>query len=311
MPVPCTAGSVVGIDIGGTNLRLALVSGEGAVIERRRLFTDIRCGKDAFLHKLFSEIDQLAHRAAELCLPVKGIGVGMPGLIQPSGQIRESVNLRALDGFNLAAALTEHAKLPATVLNDANAAALGELWYGAGRPYASFLMVTLGTGVGGGLVLNRTIWTGADGTAGEFGHVTVEPDGVSCSCGNRGCLEQYASATVLKRAAAAGGWRSVRELSYAAFRGNAAALAPFVEAGRYLGIASASVVNLLNLDAVIIGGGLAQSFELIAGPLREEITRRAFPVPAGRVAVTCGELGDDAGVLGSAACAFALLQKNP
>jgi len=171
-------------------------------------------------------------------------------------------------------------------------------------------MVTLGTGVGGGLILDGRLWTGSDGFAGEFGHMTVEPDGRPCPCGNRGCLEQYASATALVAAARESALpgrvaESAESLADAARSGDPRAVALFVRAGRYLGIAAAGVINLLNIEAIVVGGGVAASFPLWGEAMRQEIDMRGFRPAVARVAVVRSELGDDAGVLGAAALAFA------
>ncbi|MBI5657800.1 MAG: ROK family protein [Geobacter sp.] len=266
--------AAVGIDIGGTNLRFALVTADGDVCSRLRLPTETT--RAGFLHQLTAGIRELQQQAPQLGCRLVAAGAGMPGLVTRSGEILSSVNLPHCEGVNLARELAQSTALPAVVGNDANVAACGEQRFGAGRPYRSFLMVTLGTGVGGGLILDGRLWTGSDGFAGEFGHMTVEPDGRPCPCGNRGCLEQYASATAL-----------------------------VAGAGRCLGIAAAGVINLLNIEAIVVGGGVAASFPLWGEAMRREIHMRGFRPAVARVAVVRIELGDDAGVLGAAALAFA------
>ena len=181
--------------------------------------------------------------------------------------------------------------------------------------------MTLGTGVGSGLILNGVLWSGIDGIASEYGHATVEPDGLPCPCGNRGCLEQYASANALAKAAIKALAKeptgllaadypdriSAEQISVAARQGDPLAVALYENAGRYLGIAAATIVNLLNLEAIVLGGGVAESFELLSGPMLREIQSRAFPVPAHRVKILKGELGDDAGIFGAASLAGRLL----
>lgn len=300
--------AAVGIDIGGTNLRLALVTADGDICSRLRLPTETT--RAGFLHQLTAGIRELQQQAPQLgCRPVAA-GAGMPGLVTRSGEILSSVNLPHCEGVNLARELAQSAGLPAVVGNDANVAACGELRFGAGRPYRSFLMVTLGTGVGGGLILDGLLWTGSDGFAGEFGHMTVEPDGRPCPCGNRGCLEQYASATALVAAARESGLsgavaESAESLAEAARSGDPRVMALFARAGRYLGIAAAGVINLLNIEAIVVGGGVAASFPLWGEAMRQEIDMRGFRPAVARVAVVRSELGDDAGVLGAAALAFA------
>jgi glucokinase len=242
-------------------------------------------------------------------------------LLDRQGVLLSSVNLLPLEGINLRQELAAMTGLPVAVLNDANAAALGEKCYGAGRSYSSLLLFTLGTGVGSGLILDGRLWTGSDGVAAEYGHATVEPLGHLCPCGNRGCLEQYASATALLRMAKVGilddaastlatlapDELDASAIAHAARGGDQLALACFAVVGHYLGIAAATIVNLLNLDAIIIAGGVSASFDLFADELQEEIRKRAFALPAARVKVLKGELGDDAGLLGAAAAAWDLV----
>ena len=303
----------IGVDVGGTNLRCALVTREGALFSRRSLPTDIASGRASFLARLLSVLDRLKQEAQDDGRQVLAAGLGVPGLITAEGVIGSSVNLLPLEGLNLAREVTAALGLPAVALNDANAGAIGEQRFGAGRGYRSLLMLTIGTGVGGGLILDGKLWTGADAAAGEFGHITVESQGRPCGCGNRGCLEQYASASAIAACAAEAG--EVRGAQAAdgltaavvaarALKGDQVAAAIFEQAGSFLGIAAAGVLNLLNLEAIILGGGVAQSFELLAVPMRREIAARAFALAAARVRILKGELGDDAGILGAAQAAF-------
>jgi glucokinase len=315
--------AVLALDIGGTNIRIALVSEEGIIIDRSQSPCLISEGRNAFLTAIGATLEEIMRsaRMSELC--IVAVGAGVPGLINLSGEIISSVNLKPLDGFELRTWLESHTGLPAIILNDANAAAVAEQNYGAGRPYSSFLHFTLGTGVGSGLVLDGKLWTGRDGVASEYGHATVEPEGHRCECGNLGCLEQYASATAISRIAKeklGAGAKSLLsgipietldayDVASAAGQGDPLALECFRVAGRYLGIAVASAVNMLNLEAVIIGGGVAASFDLIEPVIREEVERRAFSLPASRVRLLKGELGDNAGIMGAAASGWKLAEK--
>jgi glucokinase len=310
----------IGVDIGGTNLRVALVDQDGNLLAGERGKTDIALGKDSFLERLLDGIDKMRSKGAGLGRDVRSVGMGIPGLISSDGLVLSSVNLQPIVGLNLRELVSRAARLPVVTANDANAAAVGEQRWGAGRKFRSLLLLTLGTGVGSGLILDGKLWTGADGVAAEYGHATVEPDGIACSCGNRGCLEQYASASALVRAAgktldegkggalaALGRAKlSAAAIGEAAEAGDALASTLFERAGRYLGIAGATITNLLNLEAIVLAGGMAGSFDLLAGPMRKEIASRAFAVPARRVAVVRGELGDDAGILGAAALAWSV-----
>jgi len=307
----------LGVDVGGTNLRCALVAPDGGILARDTLATDIASGREAFLDRLLSHLAALRAEAEAQGLTVAATGLGVPGLFSNDGVLRSSVNLVALEGVNLGQVVAQALGIPALALNDANASAIGEQRFGAGRTFASSLMVTLGTGVGAGLILEGRLWTGIDGVAAEFGHLTVEPRGLACGCGNRGCLEKYASASaIIERYRAALAAKEERGAAVSDAAGVAAlarqgeplALQVYHEAGRYLGQALAGVVNLLNLEAVIIGGGVAHSWELFGPALTEELRGRAFAIPAQRVRVLQGALGDDAGVLGAAASAFSLAE---
>ncbi len=308
------------MDIGGTNIRLALIAKDGSILQRSGSPCKMDAGLDTFLQTISSAAAKLIGHAAQSGIKVVAVGAGVPGLIASSGTIISSVNLQPLGGFNLQQWLGHELKLPVTTLNDANAAAVAEQTYGAGRPFGSLLHFTLGTGVGSGLILNGKLWTGSDGFAAEYGHATVEPDGHLCSCGNHGCLEQYASATAITRLAKANilaGRKSVltdlplatvsaADVSAAAAGGDIVASECLATAGRYLGIASATAVNLLNLDAIIVGGGVAASFALLAPAIRKELHTRAFAAAVTRVALLPGELGDNAGIMGAAAAAWKL-----
>jgi glucokinase len=303
----------LGVDVGGTNLRCALINADGVVLGRESLATDIASGRDSFLERLLGLLTRLKQGAEAQGKRVVAAGLGVPGLFSNDGILRSSVNLVPLEGLDLAGFVSAGTGLPAVALNDANASAVGEQRFGAGRPFASFLMVTLGTGVGAGLILDGKLWTGIDGVAGEFGHLTVEPNGRRCGCGNRGCLEQYASASAIASLALGLGIETetgrvdAARVAELARQGDPKACAIYEQAGAYLGMAAAGVVNLLNLEAIILGGGVAESFDLLAPVLRREISQRAFALPGERVQLLKGTLGDDAGVLGAAATAFALL----
>lgn len=297
--------AVIGIDIGGTNTRFALVRGNGSISGRRR------CGtagdREGFFRQLNDGISFLCAEAESQGVAVTAVGAGMPGLISRNGRVLSSVNLPHCEGVDLADGITALSGLPAVAANDANAAACGEHLFGAGRGYRSMLMITVGTGIGGGLILDNRLWEGADGFAGEFGHITVEPLGLSCACGNRGCVERYSSATAMVAAAASSATPRGHELSNtgllaaAAFAGDRLALDIFENAGRALGIAAAAVVNLLNIEAIVVGGGVAESFPLFAVAMDNEMRSRAFAPAVSSVRIVKGELGDDAGLLGAAA----------
>lgn len=312
---------VIGIDLGGTNCRGALVTGSGELLCPQSFQTDIGSGFDCFWRRFLTFCRSMMAKAKAQGFLVEGLGLGFPGLVADDGSITVAPNLIPFNGLALREHLCNELGLLVRVVNDVNAIAWGEAHWGAGRDCSSFLMVTLGTGVGGGLVVARRLWSGCDGAAGEVGHIVVEPDGYLCGCGSRGCLEQYASGPALVRnfqALVARGIQSTplpsvqpktaEEVSVAALNGDPAAMGAFEVAGRYLGQVLAGVANLLNLEATVIGGGVGASFDLFLPTLRAELERRAFAVAARRMQIRPALLGDKAGILGAANLVREMLQ---
>lgn len=287
----------IGIDIGGTNLRGALLMADGSIALRFRQKTDISAGATSFLDRLTSELMQVMGDAAAAGIQVKAVGMGVPGLIGRNGLIHSSVNLQPLVGVNLADVMMERLPVPVVAANDANLNALGESLTGAGRGLDSLVAITIGTGLGSGLLLDGRIWCGAGGFAAEFGHTTVVPDGLPCPCGNRGCLEQYVSAAALSRH---GGGLAPEALAVRAAQGEPQACAAFETLGYWLGTALAGLLNTLNLQGVIVGGGVAESFYLFEPSLRRTIEQRAFAQIAQGIVIRQAMLGDDAGLVGAA-----------
>lgn len=310
-----TRKAVIGIDLGGTNCRGALITSDGKLSSVFRMPTRMEEGLEPFLDRLLAFCRDLCASAEERGLKAYALGMGVPGIIASEGIVRISPNLPSLNNVSLAGLLQERLGLPVTLGNDANVIALGEALFGAGRNFESFITLTLGTGVGGGLILERRLWEGADGAAGEAGHMTVEPQGRLCACGARGCLEQYASATGIVRSVRelldAGEKSCLRGLSAkeltshqvaeAGRQGDRVALDALEEAGRRLGQVLAGVANLLNLEGAVITGGASESLDLMLPELERELSWRAFEIPKLRIKIVHGELGDDAGILGAAA----------
>lgn len=297
----------IGIDIGGTNLRGALLAGNGKILSRFRCESAISEGAESFFDRLCLNIEEMQIAASAASMKIAGIGVGVPGLIDSTGLVHASVNMRPLDGVNLSETLSKRTGVPVFCGNDANLIALGEARAGAGRGFKSQIVVTIGTGLGSGLILDGKLWSGANGFAAEFGHLTLEPDGLPCPCGNHGCLEQYVSASALSRYA---GNRSPEELALAAARGDVEALQAFEILGSRLGTALSGLLNLLNIEAIIVGGGVAASFDLIEKSLLKTLHARTFPQIVASVQVRRSLLGDDAGLLGGALLAEELLKSE-
>jgi glucokinase len=327
----------IGVDLGGTNLRIAAVEEQGNLLEKVSLGTRVSLGRDYVISEMCDAIRRLTSHY-EHAGKLLGIGIGVPGIIDiQTGYLRESPNLPGWSDTPVRAEIELRLGAPVVLENDANAAALGEKWLGVGRHVQDLAIFTLGTGVGGGIVLGGKIWHGMTGMAGEFGHIAIEPEGVPCSCGSRGCLEQYASATAIVRMArevidsgmapelskAAGSDPdfSAKVVYNLAIQGDEDARKVFRRVGRALGIAIADLVNVLNLPMYVVGGGVSSAWDAFAPTLFEELRRRsmiyaatapATPVdPHGASAlvgaagptktiVTRALLGSDAGLFGAA-----------
>ncbi len=294
------------LDLGGTNLRLAAVGEDGAVYSRSRAATPTQSSSGEIVDLIVRLADE-CRREAPAGTDVFAIGAAAPASIdQAAGVLTQLPNLPALDGLSLRDILSQRLGVPAILENDATAAALGENWRGASRNLDDSICVTLGTGVGGGLIINGQPFRGKDGTAGEVGHICVEAEGLPCGCGGRGCVEQYASATAIVRMANEAGLdvRSSRDVYDAAIAGDANAIAVFDRMGSYLGIGLSSLINVLNPEMIVICGGVSAALELFIGSVNREVKVRAFSEPAMRAKIVRGELGDDAGILGAARAAF-------
>ncbi len=328
----------IGVDLGGTNLRIAAVDEHGVLLEKVTLGTQVALGRDRVIHDMCEAIRHLAHKY-EGSGALQGIGIGVPGIIDmKTGTLRESPNLPGWAESAVRAQIEQMLGTRVILENDANAAAFGENWLGAARNVEDMAMLTLGTGVGGGIVLGRAIWHGMTGMAGEFGHITVEPEGVQCGCGNRGCLEQYASATAVVRmareaieqhiapglshAASANPEFSAKAVYNLAIQGDDEAKKIFRRVGRALGIVIADLVNALNLPMYVVGGGVSSAWEGFSPAIFDELKKRSMvyaatapPSVAGeeqgasaqvepggptRTIVTRALLGSDAGLYGAA-----------
>jgi glucokinase len=297
---------VVGLDLGGTNLRVAGVDAAGEVAFLHRESTAAREGPASLVGRLVAAVRLVRSRLEEGGRRVRGVAVGAPGIIaHRDGIVVSSPNLPGWQDVPLRERVREAVGLPVFLENDANAAAFGEFWRGAGRGSGSMVLLTLGTGVGGGLILDGELWRGADGMAGEIGHMTVEPGGRTCRCGNSGCLESYASATGIvdryaELCATNEGFVSAEEVHRRAREGDPNARQAYREAGRALGIAFSSLVNLLNPEIIVIGGGVLPAWDVFMPAAEAEVRRRAFAAPATRVRFAPAALGDLAGVTGAA-----------
>jgi glucokinase len=302
----------IGVDLGGTNLRIAAVDEQGHLVEKITLGTRLTLGRDQVINDMCEAIRGLEAKYQDRA-SLQGIGVGVAGIIDMRmGMLRESPNLPGWADCPVRAEIEKRLGTRVILENDANCAALGEKWLGAGREVDDMAMLTLGTGVGGGIVLGGRIWHGMTGMAGEFGHVTIEPDGVPCKCGSRGCLEQYASATAvmrmareeiernvapgLARAASADPDFSARSVCILAMQGDSVAQHIFSLVGSALGIALATMVNGLNLPMYVIGGGVSGAWDVFCPTMFREVRARSMVYAATAPAEMAGDQSDAAQV---------------
>jgi glucokinase len=314
---------VVGIDLGGTKIYTALVDRAGTILAHDFRATVASEGPDAVIARMVDAAGQVMALAGVGADQIDAVGVCAPGPLDlAAGLVLSPPNLPGWDRVPLAARIGAALGIPTLLENDANAAALGENRFGAGRGTQHMIYVTASTGIGGGLILDGKLYHGTNGMAGEIGHQTILDQGPLCGCGNRGCLEALASGTAIARRARESVARGVPTLiaqlceghpervsaklvAQAADRGDAEARMILSQAMDYLGIGMANLVNLFNPELIVIGGGLTNLGEGLFGPVRRAIERNAFRSAAAAVRVVPADLGENAGALGAAAVALA------
>jgi glucokinase len=300
-----TAGAAtrhLGLDLGATNLKWAIVARADdawTALARDQVPTRIAADVDAVPAAVVAQLADVALDAGAAWGPLASVGIGVPGRYDPvGGTIRFLPNLPgSWAGLPVAAPVGEAIGAPASLINDARAFGLAELRLGAARGARSMVGVTLGTGVGGVLAIDGRIHHGHDGTAGEIGHQTIDPDGPSCGCGSRGCLEAFARAD---RIAEACGAPTAEEAVARARAGDARAADGLARTGRYLGIGIASLISVFTPDTVVIGGGIGAAADLLIGPIREELRLRVRMTSLDDVEVVFAEHGTWAGAIGAA-----------
>jgi glucokinase len=295
--------AVLAVDLGGTNARMAAVDDAGNVLHLVRRPTPHGVTPQQ-LTDLFAEMADECRSATSH--KFGAIGIGVPANVTSSGILHYLPNLPSLEGADLTEMVSKRLAMPVVLENDATAAAIGEAWLGASKGIADSILITLGTGVGGGVFVKGEPLRGPDGGAGKLGHICVEPDGHPCGCGSHGCIEQYASATALVRLAHEAGLEVAdsHELFDKSKSGDATAKAVFDKMARLLGITLAGLVNTFNPEMIVIGGGASAGWDAFVEPLTNEIKDRAFAESAERAKLVRTALGDDAGILGAARSAF-------
>jgi len=313
-------GVALAVDMGGTNLRVAVVDENGVIGRRWQVRAEAELGREQLVAKLADLLGQAAEHARGQGGEIRGVGLGFPGILSPArDMVLESPNLRPMEMFPLVEFVRQTTGLPVVLDNDANAWAVGEAWLGAGRGMRDFALYTLGSGIGGGIVLNGRVWRGARSQAGELGHVKVVAGGRTCGCGGRGCVEAYTSgANLLRRVREAleeGRQTSLgegdltlpnigRALERECRAGDALAVDLMESIGYYLGLLSANLINALDLEGIILGGGIARALELFEEVHTRTMKENVLYGGHREVRVVPAELGGDAGLLGMARVAF-------
>jgi len=304
---------LTGIDIGGTNINIGLVSEHGQVLDEIVIPTFPGKGPEDALNRIIESLRQmlLIHQKYKIC---RGIGVGIPGLLDTEkGCILEASNLPGWQDYPITGHLSAALNIPVFIENDANLAALGEYWLGAGQGAGSLFMVTLGSGIGGALLTGGKILK-LHPSAGEFGHMIIERSGAVCTCGRRGCLETYVSKhgfeRMLREKLFAYPKSSLQNsvtdsispqlISSHAVRGDELANLIFLEAGEALGIALSNVINLTGVGCIIVGGGIANAWDLLQEPVMRSLERNVFKSILAGIKVCKAALGEKAGYVGAA-----------
>jgi len=292
----------IGLDLGGTNLRAAAVDKTGKMLDKVSGRTQYSEGREAIVGDMVEAIRVMRDKFGKENLA--GIGIGVPGFISlKEGVIKNCNNISSLENFPIRDEIGRRLGHTVILENDANAAALGEKWIGAGREVDDLIMLTLGTGIGGGIISGGKVLRGAHGMAGELGHITAVPYGNPCGCGNRGCVEKHGSATaIIAMARLLGLGNNLTEQDFydLAMAGNEKAKLIFVSMGESIGIILAMLVNAFNFPLYLIAGGVIAGWDLFAPPMIEETRRRSFTFRVTETRIEKAQLGNEAGLYGAA-----------
>ena len=313
---------ILGVDLGGTKILTAVANSQGKMLSRDHSITPAQKGHKAVIQSILESVHRTLERADVAISDLIVIGVGAPGLLNPeTGILFTSPNLPGWRDVPLRDIIQEKLGKKTFLINDANAAALGEFYFGAARGARNFIYITISTGIGGGIVIDGKIYSGAIGAAGEVGHMTIDDDGPICNCGNRGCWEALASGTALARDAryrieegvktsileyADGDMKKItaQVIHSAARQGDSLAKELIGRTGYYVGVGLANLVNIFNPELIVIGGGLSNIGDMLFEPAFKVAGERAYKEAFQAVRFASAELGRNSGVLG--AVAFAL-----
>lgn len=295
---------VIGVDVGGTNIKLGLATSSVEVIDRAKFATkSFTSDRSTLIHAIAKQISSLIERNGIPGKKIKGIGIGLPGLIDnANGVVRFLPNIPGWKNVPLKKFLEKELDIPVFLENDVNLIALGEWKFGAGRNSDNMVCMTLGTGVGGGLILGGRLYRGPGFSAGELGHIPINEDGPACGCGSYGCLESYVGNKRLVLRAqqmTKDQTMSLEGMHALAKNGDKTALKFWEETATHIGNGLVSVVNMLNPQRIVIGGGVSNNHEFLFKTINTVIRKRAMMTPASMVKIVRAQLGNDAGILGA------------
>jgi glucokinase len=306
---PSSESLVFAVDLGGTHLRVGLVDYTGRILKQLKQETPKGDSAECVVNALVRAAENWGCNRQ----PVVAASIMVPGAVDcAKAVVLQAPNLPSLVNFGLKAELEQRLGWPVFLENDANAAAIGEMWLGAARGCRDVVSVTLGTGVGGGVILEGKLWRGSHGSAGEIGHTTVDPfSGLKCKCGNTGCLELFASATAIVRmtkeslslfpeSRLKSNELTAQKVYEAGREGDELALAVFKRFGMYLGVGLANLINLIDPQIIVITGGVVNGWDLFSTEMYRQVEERAFRTTAQQVRIARSECGDNAGLLGAA-----------
>ncbi|MBS3946580.1 MAG: ROK family protein [Melioribacter sp.] len=309
----------VGVDLGGTSIKIGLVDEKGKIHDKTAIDSLAHEGPKTVINQIIKGIKQLRKRDDHGIL---GIGIGSPGTIRTKkGTVEDPPNFPGWGKIHLGNVIKKEFKTDVFVENDANAAAIGELIYGAGKKFSNFIMITLGTGVGGGIIINKKIYRGEVGGAGELGHVTIDANGVPCKCGSFGCVEAYIGNNYLIERVKAELQNNKKSLLHELCKNNPDQLSPkiiheaaekgdqfarsvIIDTGKRLGYGLTNAVNILDITNIIIGGGVSGFGELLFNSVEETLKTRVMKPFRNRIVVIPAKLKNEAGIKGASALVF-------
>jgi glucokinase len=292
----------IGIDLGATRIKFGLIDNKGRVIHRREIGTPVNAKQPELINSIVNNVKEIIKDSGVKKSHILGVGIGVPGPVDSErGIVRYFPNIKGWEGVHLKPILQDKLDLKVQIDNDVNAMTLGEYKFGAGKGCLNLICLTLGTGVGGGIIINGEIYRGSTLCAGEIGHIPINEKGPRCNCRGIACLERYiGNRYILNRSKRIFGHNiTLERLDRLARQGNRDALKIWEDVAKKLGTVLAGVVNLLNPDKIVIGGGVSKAGMLILKPLRREISRRAMKDQAYHVKIGRSRLGENAGIIGA------------